>query len=248
MMAAHRFGRPSTIAGVALALLWAVSGLRVAAESPDLETNPATHHIEAVEVSAADDSRVRHVEDSGQSGDRIESIVSSAPAVSCRIAIKANGNSWAVWQDAATSEIRYAVRDPLLKAWGPEHRLSNLGDVAANPRIVHTDSATFFAYEVLDGPSSSLTVSIITDTPEPIPLIATTSATLSETTFAGDRDIDLRSERGNVWVTWLASDSVLEWSEYDSVSGQWSPRVQVFLNGQSVRAAREGIRALVLQH
>jgi len=55
-----------------------------------------------------------------------------AAAVSARIAIDADGKSWAVWQDAATNQIRFSVRDPIGGEWRPETLLSESGQVCAS--------------------------------------------------------------------------------------------------------------------
>ena len=213
-----------------------------AAEPPDLEANPVTQRIESVDVSAEDGSRVRHVEDPGQSEAAVETILSSSPAVSARIAIDADGKSWAVWQDAATNQIRFSVRDPIGGEWRPETLLSESGQVCASPRVAPEGSRGWIAYEVREGPLTSLTASIIEDGAEPV----LSRMVVAETYFTGALDLDLRSEGGRVWMSWIASATDLEWSRFDAESGAFTAPAVEPLAGGSAGDARQRIRARVL--
>jgi len=213
-----------------------------AAEAPDLEANPITQTVESVDVSTEDDSRVRHTEDPGQAGNPVATLVSSAPAVSCRIAIDAAGQSWAVWQDVATSAIRLSVRNPFETVWTLEKPISLPDQICANPRIVSDGLRAWIAYEVHSGTTTTLTVAIVEDGAEPIPC----RKEVGTTTYAGNLDPDLKSESGHIWLSWKADATTLSWSQADFATGNFTPPVAEPIGTGTVRDARARIRNLVL--
>jgi hypothetical protein len=233
--------RPFLIVAFLLVWTW-TSGPVLADTAPDLEVNPVTGAVEAVEISPEDGGLVRHVEDDTQTGVVLQTVVSAEPAADSQIAIKETGESWAVWEEAATAEIRYAYRDPLTKIWSAETTVSGTGEASHAPRIVHNGLETWVAYEIETGSSTSIAVTGIIDSPEPFP----PAVTIATRTFAASAELDLRAESGRVWVSWLESETELGWSEYDPSTGEWtSPRLETYA-GSTVATAKDGVRRLVL--
>lgn len=222
-----------------------VPGTVLADAAPDLEVNPVTGKIEAIAVSAEAGGRVLHIEDGGWTDPAVATVVSTEPAAQSRLAIKETGETWAVWEDVATGQVRYAVRNPDTKAWAQERILSRPGEVGRSPRIVHAGAATWIAYEARVGASSVVAVSGIIDSPEPFP--PTGIAVVLGASILGI-NLDLQAEQGRVWVTWLDGPLFVGWSAYDPGSGTWSPPVVRSLLGTSVGAARDRIRSEVLGH
>jgi len=229
---------------IVLPLMWMCAGApaRAGDTAPDLEVNPVTGAVEAVEVSPEDGGLVRHVEDDVETGLVLQTVVSAEPAAGSQIAIKETGESWAVWEEAGTAEIRYAYRDPLTKIWSAEASVNPAGEAAHGPRIVHNGLETWIAYEVGEGPGSSIAVTGIVDSPEPFP----PAVTVATRTFAASADLDLRAESGHVWVSWVEGETELAWSEYDTSAGTWTPpRIESYA-GSTAADARLAIRSRVL--
>lgn len=242
-MVGDPFVRRAVVAFFSLALVGGTfANFSWAADSPDLEVNPVTGLIELVDVAPNEGDRVRHVEDPGQGGERVDSLVSSNAAAGSRIAIKLTGESWAVWQDTETEEIRYAFRDPVTKAWSAEAILSNSGEMCRHPSIVHNGTETWIAYEVQDGSVTSIAATGIIDSPEPFP----TSSVVGTTSLAGTPEVRLHSESGQVWVTWVHSATDVGWSEYDHATNLWSaPQFEPY-DRSTADDARQAVRNRVL--
>lgn len=235
------FGRTLAALSSAVVVLWAFDGTRADAP-PDLELNPVTGAIEAVQASPLDGGLVRHVEDDTQTGEVIQTLVSAEPAADSRIAIKESGESWAVWEDSEARAIRYAYRDVATKIWTAEGTLSAPGELAHGPRIAHSGSATFVAYAIEQGTSTAIAVTDIIDSPEPFP----PSIVLVTRSFSANPELDLRAEAGQVWISWVEDGSSVGWTERDATTGLWSAPRSIPLAGTSVKAVRQTIRDRVL--
>ena len=214
-----------------------------ASEPPDMEVNPVTGYVEAVDVAADAGNLVRHTVDMGQGGNGTAQTVSSSEGKNPRIAIKTNGESWVVWwQDGSTDEVFYTFRATPGGTWTPASRVSSPGQDSQYPEIVHNGSSTWIAYQILAGTTKSIAVTGITDGPEPFP----TATVLATTTFSGDVDVLVHSESGHVWVTWVHSATLVGWSQWDSTAGLWSVPAFESYAGSSIQAARSNIRWTVL--
>lgn len=215
-------------------------GAAFADDAPDLEVNPSTGLIESVSVSSAVGRRVLHVEDSGQGTPLQATVVSAEPASESRIAIKSNGESWAVWQ-TDSGEVRCAYRDPATRAWTAEKTVSVLGERSSHPSIAHLDTATWVAFEVNQGATTGLCASMSTDSPEPFSVRTLVAATTNP-----GADLVIRAEAGHVWLTWVDSASALGWSVYDAASDTWSGAMFESYTGSSADQAREAVRTRIL--
>lgn len=221
-MIRRRWFLPSAAVGVAI-VLCADAAPALATDPIDLDLNPVTGLIEAVAVSSTDGDRLRHLEDPGQGDAVVDTFVSADPAADSRIAIKATGESWVVWQDEITSQIRYSYRDSTSRTWTLETTLSLPGEISGHPTVVHNGSETCVAYEIGLGAGRSVVATRIEDSPEPFP----TRTILATTASAGELSLTLHAEAGQVWLTWRDLPGLVTWSKYDRVNGSWTaPQVE----------------------
>lgn len=211
-------------------------------EPPDLELNPVTGSVEAVDVAQDGGNRVRHVVDKGQGADRTSELISSNAGAEPRIAINNSGASWVVWwRDGGTGEVIYRKRSPAT-GWSAETILSNAGEDSRQPEIVQCGSSIWIAFEVVSGGVTSIAATGISDTPEPFP----TRTIIATTPFVGGRDVLVHSGAGQVWVTWVDGPTHVGWSRYDVASGLWSPAAYKPYGATGVDVARRNIRDLIL--
>lgn len=213
-----------------------------ASDPPDMEYNPVTGYVEAVEVGGESGYHVQHVVDEGQGGNGTSKTVSASMAKNPRIAIRSTGESWVVWwQDGPTDEVLFSVRS-LPDSWSPEIRVSNVGEDSQHPEIVHSGSSTWIAYQIPAAGNTSIAVSWIIDGPEPFP----TRTLLHTTSYGGNVDVVAHSESEEVWITWVESATEVGWSKYDHETDTWSGAEYESYAGTNVKAAREAIQAIVL--
>jgi hypothetical protein len=212
------------------------------AEPPDLELNPATGNVESVDIDLASGSRVRHVFDRGQGGLGTNMTVSAPLANNPRIAITPEGDTWVVWwKSGVAAEVWLRVRDLGTGTWGTETRVSDPAAASRYPEIVHSGGVAWIAFEVEGGAGWTITLAGISDSPEPIDLLAVAS-----TSYAGDRDVLAHTAAGHLWVTWVESDTHVGWSEYDEASESWGEPGYESYAGTTVEHARSAIEAAVV--
>jgi hypothetical protein len=229
---------------VLLLLLLVGAVVATAGEAPDLEPNPLTGSVEAVDISYENGNRVRHVVDKGQGADRTSEFISSAAGIAPRIAVNGGGATFVVWWKGGvgqTGQVIYRKRS-LASAWSPETLLSNPGENSRNPEIVQCGLSIWVTYEVVTGSATAICVTGISDTPEPFP----TRIIIATTTYAGDPDVQVHSGGGEVWVTWVDSATHLAWSLYDRATGLWgAPGYQSYA-ASDIESARRIIRDFIL--
>ncbi len=240
-MARRRWSTLLAALGVAI-LLCAPGGSVLATDPIDLDLNPVTGLIEAVAVSAADGDRIRHVEDPGQGEALVDTVVSTEAAADSHIAITAAGETWVVWQDEATAQIRSARRNSSTRVWTAEVTVSLPGEISGHPTLAHSGFGTWVAYEIGVGVGRSIAVTSIEDSPEPFP----TRTIVATTASLGALDLTLHAEAGQIWLAWHDLPLALTWSEYDGATGVWTPPQNEMIGLQTVTRTLANIRVKAL--
>ncbi|RMG44444.1 MAG: hypothetical protein D6718_10095 [Acidobacteria bacterium] len=222
-----------------------------AASPPDSEINPATGKIETVDtVSVGGIEQVRHSVDSGHGHPESARLLTSSGAA-ChdpRIAITGSGETYVVWwEEGAVPQVRYRRRGGSPDSWSAENRIGEPGEPAINPEIAWDGTSMWVAYEIdlSGGGAGSILIAASGggDSADPFP----DRSIIGTTHYTGDRDTMIDSEAGEVWVSWVDSDSQLGWSRYDRTLGSWTPVAYEPYDGpDGIAAARERIREQVL--
>lgn len=214
-----------------------------AEDPPDMEVNPVTGYIESVDSAAAENYKIRFIEDPGPGHNPTFALISGSSSKNPRLAIDGDGSSWvAWWLDGPSPEVFIRTRDPLTGTWSLPLLVSGAGEDALYPEIVHDGFSAWVAYEIrFDRWTSIGTVNIIDDI-EPVGL----RSVVGTTEFAGDRDVLIHAEDGKVWTTWVDSATEVGWSQYDAASGVWTATAYESYAGSDVAAARAAISAIVL--
>lgn len=217
-----------------------------ASDPPDSEINPANGYIEIAD-SAWEGSRynIRHITDPGD-GSPLEVItLSGHPAddLSPRIEISSAGDTWVVWcRDQSTGRVLVRKKTYSTGSWSSERTVSSSNESSRNPEVVHDGTDVWVAYEYDSALGTSVGVSIIEDEPDPIDA----RTEVGTTTYGGDLDVLIRFGSGNLWVTWIDSDTHVGWSEYDYGAAGWSAAEFESYANDDVDAARSRIRTTVL--
>jgi hypothetical protein len=223
------------------------------AAPPDSETNPVSGLIETADsftLGAQED--VRHTVDPGQ-GQPLQvvnlSSSNSNDDLDARLTINATGDTYFVWWRDLGNDVVLLRRRTCSGSncsqgsWSTEIPVSQQGDKARHPAIVHDGTDPWVAYEYDSGSLTALGVVQINEDPDPIP---SNHFELATTSFGGDVDVMIHAEAGNLWVTWVHSTSAVGWSEYDYATATWSEADTESYEGNSVAAARGEIRTTVL--
>jgi hypothetical protein len=226
---------------LALAVLL-LSGAALASDPPDSEYNSETGYTESVDRAAGSGDRVRHTEDRGHNG-RVVTLLSDAAGANPRLGIKSNGDSWVTWwQEGTTGEVLCRVRDDATSTWSDKMVVSSAGEDSRNPEVIHAGTATWIVFEIVSGSWTSVAVTGVIDDAEPFG-VRTIVAT---TPWSGAVDPRIHAEAGHVWVTWVDTDVVVGWSEYDPATGSWGDAEFESYDGIDVGAALAAVRTSVL--
>lgn len=222
-------------------------GFAGAADPPDAAINPATGAIEITDATSDADGepRVRYVAQKSSSG-RLETAIlaeGTKGGLDPKIEITTEGQTWVVWwREAEPPEVLCTVKDAASGTWSDVRRVSDPGESARYPQIVHDGKTIWVVYESPTPDGASIVVKGTQDDPQPFP----TGIVLGATTFSGNRAPRIHAEAGHLWVTWVDSSSHLACSEYDPTGGVWSLPEYESYAGSSVDLARAAMRARVL--
>ena len=121
--------------------------------------------------------------------------------------------------------------------------MSNPAEDCRGSAIVYHAGAIWLGYEIRSAVSVSIVVGSVIDDPEPIPVMMF----VASTSYAGNLDLMLHSEKGHLWLTWVHGSEEVGWSEHDAASDAWSAARFESTIGASVDDARDRIRAVVLE-
>ncbi len=223
-------------------------GISFGADPPDSKINPISGFIEVTDATwsgTSDD--VRHVVNPGSDHLLQVFIVSADPRNDNgpRLAISPAGDTWIVWwrEDTLSSVVVRGHNDST-GVWTSERTVSDAAENSLNPEIAHDGSRPWVAYEVHDQSATSIAVIPISDDSDPIPQ----HAIVGTTVYSGDVDVRINAESGDLWVTWVDSDTNVGWCEYDYATSTWSSPSNESYASDNVTAARGRIRTTVLSN
>jgi hypothetical protein len=240
--------RPIGRAGVALALaslIVLVIGVALASDPPDSKVNPQSGYIETVDSVQIGNSReIRHTITPSQGPQLVTTLTSSTlDDQDPRLAVSTAGDVWVVWwRDASTDQVLVRKRTYSGPTWASEWTISDTSETSRHPRIAYDGSQVRIAYLVLSGGSTAVAVTG-GDGPEPWP----SRTIVGTTTYAGDLDPTISAESSRLWITWVESGTGVAWCQYDGETDSWSTVQSESYASDSVDAARERIRAAVLE-
>ena len=227
----------------ALSLLLPVATL--ASDPPDSRLNPVNGCIQVVDATWTGASfDVRHVTNRGGGHDAtVENLTTSAADdLDPKIAIGSSGDTWVVWErTGATGQVVFRTLSISSGTWSPERVLSAAGENARNPRIVHDGVTAWVAYETAGTGSFGIRAGATQDDPNPYGTLA------AATTGPEAPALRLSAESGRVWTTWIDDAVSLGWSAYDAPSATWSVPAYEPIGADGVAAARDRVRATVLE-
>lgn len=211
----------STSALRTIALLFAF-GCSIAATSgpPDSEYNPAAMVIESVDAAYGTSSLdIRHTADPGPGSASRSVLLTTHPLddVDPRLALDSNGGAWVVWwRDGSLDEVLIKRRLPRGTSWSAEIRVSEDTEQSRDPAIAHDGARAWVVYVIKNSESYAVAVRS-GDGSVPWP-----TRTILHTSYTGtDLDPQVHNTKGNLWVTWAESPTLLGWREYDYASQTW---------------------------
>ena len=218
----------------------------LASDPPDSKANPVSGYIEVTDSThVGSNYDVRHAINPGNGQQLSVTMVSSDPLddLSPRIAISLSGDTWIVWyRDGSTREVLIRKRTYAAGTWGSEQLVSLAGESSRSPEMVHDGARPWVAYEYATQNRTGIGVVQITDGPLPFP----SRVPLATTTYAGDVDVRVNAEAGQLWVTWVDSTQFVGWSEYSYGTATWGLPGYESYASDSIQAARDRIRSTVL--
>jgi hypothetical protein len=213
-------------------------------DPPDLEINSLTGLVETVDATwSGSNFNVRYSVMSG-----VGSLASStylttnaADDLDPRIAISATGDAYvAWWRDSANDKVLFRKKTYTNGVWTSEQTIGLTAESNSRPRITIAGGSPWVAYQIQNTRSRSIGAQIIDDTPEPFRSI------LATTSFSGDLDVQIQSQSGHLWVTWVDTSSRVGYAEYQFDKRVWlAPAFESFLP-DSVTAARSRIEDVIL--
>ena len=230
-----------------LATVGLAAAAQIAVDPPDVELNPATGLIEAVDATwAGNNYNVRFTEGTAAGEMTFSLSLTTHPAndLDPRIACTAKGDVVVVWwRDLTTDAIIY------------RKRTLGVGGVVAR----EADGSRRTKAEAARGSSTwaarrgwpirfrrpdrgRVGAQVIEDDSEPTRTIVATTA------YTGNLDIQLTYESGHLWITWIDSASRVGYSEYNPTTLLWAAAAVESYAPDSIAAARARIRARILGH
>jgi hypothetical protein len=230
----------------AVVFLCLLPGRVSASDPPDSAVNPRNRTIETIDSHWADSKYVvRHAIRPGLGQSAVASAVSGAldGDPEPRLAIGSNGDTWVTWRESVPSgRVLIRRREFATGAWSTQAQVSASGEAAMHPRIAYDGTTPWVAYLTPTALGTAIqTVRIVTDSPDPFGALL-----VALSSYTGDLDVQIQSESGHLWVTWIDSSTMVGWSEYDYETDTWtSPNYESYEN-DSVDATRGRIAAIVL--
>jgi len=228
--------------GSMVAAIGLVSLLAWGVDAPDLRINLISGLIETVDATwSGTNYNIRYTvtSASGQQNNSLLISSNAADDLDPRIAINAVGDAYvAWWRDAATDSVIYRKHNYASGAWGSERAVGLATENNSRPRIVIAGKA-WVAYQIQNSKSRSVGAQIIDDDPEPVRTI------VASTSFTGNLDIQIQSEAGHLWITWVDAASKVGYSEY-GMDRRWTAVAFESFSADSIAAARARIRARIL--
>ncbi len=232
--------------GIASSALCLLPAFLLASEPPDSALNPSTGAVETADSPLDGPAfKVRHTINPGQ-GQRpivFDVAIESAGDPEPRLAIGRNGDTWVTWWSRTSpSRVMIRKRTHQTGAWSEPRIVSGTDENGAHPRIAHDGSSPWVAYLAATAEGTTIeALQIIDDGPDPFG-----PAGVAVTGYSGDVDLQLTAEAGQLWVTWIDSESEIGWSRYDAESGTWSSPHREPYATDGVATARSRIRWTVL--
>lgn len=236
----HNAIRPfAVIAAIVLA-----SAVTPYADPPDLSVNVVSGLIETVDVVWTGSNYNVRCTQVTPTGEQVSSSVltaNTANDVDPRIAIASNGDVLVVWwRDLATDTVIYRKRALVSGVWGAEHAVGAAYESGSHPRVAYADGKAWVTYQIQNAKTRSIGAQIIDDDPEPFRSIVVT------TSYTGSLDVQLKSESGHLWITWIDSASRVGYAEYIYGKQLWSVPAYESFAADSAAAARARVRDRVL--
>ena len=229
---------------VALGAIVASGRAARAVDPPDLRINGFTGLVETVDAAwSGTNYNVRYTVASGAGLQAGSILLTSNPAndVDPRIVLSATGDTYVVWwRDTTPTVVTYRKQTGFTGNWGAECMVGMASESNSRPRLAYGGDRVWVAYQIQGSKSKSVGVQIIDDDPEPVRhIVATTS-------YPGDLDVQIQAEAGQLWVSWIDTNSRVGYSQYIEGKGVWVAPAYESFAGDSIAAARSRIRQYVL--
>jgi hypothetical protein len=217
-----------------------------------IRTNPWTTLDEKVwQVHDGQDYEIRHAEKINGAWSNEVQLTANELDESCpALAFSPTGGSAVVWKSASSpSRVHYRARKLVAGVWTWQPEAVPLGEgtnPASTPYVLFHDGDPWVIWrETLPGGSVQV---LAADDPggEPWPVTFTPHviATISD---PGVMALDLNSEDGVLWATWVASQTTLHYAVWNSAGSEWSAPSAVTIQGGDVAAAKAQAREEVLE-
>lgn len=215
-------------------------------DPPDVSVNTVSGLIETVDAAwSGTNYNVRSTQVTS-AGEQLSSTIltaNTANDVDPRLTISPSGDVLVVWwRDLPTDAVIYRKRNLDTGAWGAEHAVGAGNESNSHPRLAYCNEKAWVAYQIQNSKNRCIGAQIIDDDPEPFrSIVATTS-------YTGSLELQLKSESGYLWVTWVDSGMRVGYSDYSYEKQTWSVPAYESFSADSATTARARIRDRVLGH
>lgn len=242
--------RALTVTVLLPCLLVPCAAVALDAEVPDSAVNPVSGRIEIADpVWSGGSYDVHYVINAGVQQTPNIFAVADSPLDDRRprMALAPDGDAWVVWwRDAEPDRVLVRKRTQADGTWSDEVVLSDPEVGSRDPHVAHEGNGAWVVFAAGVPLGTDVVVCSLGDEPDPLGMpvaVATAKIGCSE---GIDPRID--AEDGHLWVSWIDSPDEVGWSEYDHASGVWGAAVYETYTGEAVTAARDRIRAAVLEN
>ncbi len=216
-----------------------------------IATNAATARPEKVwQEHDGQDFEIKHAESVSGAWINETQLTFDAIDQSCpALGFATDGSTAVVWKSATTpSQIFYRERQLLSGTWTWQPAavaVSDGGYAASTPFVAFHGGVAWVAWR--EAGAGGTTRIVVANEPggEPWPSTFTRHllATISD---PGNTALDLNSESGNLWATWIASPTSVQYAEWDENTSTWSYPAAIAIENGNVLAAKALARTNVL--
>jgi hypothetical protein len=229
---------------VAIAVIALASCAAFAVDPPDLRFNAQSGLIETVDSTwSGSEYNVRYTVATGD-GEQFTSVLLSTNAANDldpRIVLSSAGDACvAWWRDRTPNTIVYRKHDFATGVWSAERPVGLSTESNSRPRLAYNAGRIWAAYQIQSAKCRNVGAQIIDDDPEPVRSI------IASTTYTGDLDIQLVSDSGHLWVSWIDTNRRVGYSEFQYEKQLWSAPLFESFSTDTPAAARARIRGRVI--
>jgi hypothetical protein len=217
-----------------------------------IRTNPVTAHEEKAFVSHdGQDYEIKWSEKIGSAWVNEYTLTNNSADDTCpSLAFDSTGATAVVWKSSgSTARIHYRARKQVAGSWIWQSAATAVSDGtrdATTPAVVFHEGTPWVGWkQAVTGGDAQIVGAYGVDGQEPWPL-QFTSEVLMTLSDPGQALVDLSSENGTLWATWVASTTALKYSVEDDADQTWGPATSVMINGGDVAAAKAQARSAVL--